>query len=355
MYHIISTLDVEDSHFIGIIAKPTDSNDFEQIKLQIISDYKHCSHIPYIYITNDKEIIFDLGAEPKQIKKAFEQVVKNLNDSSCAIFITRDFGGKLLGLSRLIACYERLVYCAMIAIRNDKKLFTRTFDITNLPVYGLGQGDSYIIPNFISEQDYAIYFDKLNLNNPNCEINYETYSNEKGQKLPRLNSIQSIFYGDNSFSIYRYPGNDTGLSIKTYPMSPTIDQIRINVENAIKQELNNCVINCYRNGKDYIGPHKDKMLDIKTDSTIVSVSLGPPNQSIGRIMSLICDDGFQVQKFVLPPNSMFVLGKETNKFWKHSIEKEPDNGQMRISLTYRLMASFIKDGHIIGQGEEKTS
>jgi len=69
------------------------------------------------------------------------------------------------------------------------------------------------------------------------------------------------------------------------------------------------------------------------------------------------------QRIILPHNSLFVLGWETNRKWTHEIRqdkrmdsiKRPDEldySSSRISLTFRTISTFMRrsDGRIYGQG-----
>lgn len=74
-------------------------------------------------------------------------------------------------------------------------------------------------------------------------------------------------------------------------------------------------------------------------------------------------DGERVQQVYLPHNSLFVLGWETNRTWRHAIVPDGRSlskrssvaqreGGHRISLTFRDIATFYRltDGLLFGQG-----
>jgi hypothetical protein len=79
--------------------------------------------------------------------------------------------------------------------------------------------------------------------------------------------------------------------------------------------MNHCVTNLYRDGRDDIGHHSDKDLDLYRDGVIVSVSFGS-----WRVME-VRDRTFphDVARVDLPPGSMFVLGPYTNAGFTHAV------------------------------------
>lgn len=137
------------------------------------------------------------------------------------------------------------------------------------------------------------------------------------------------------------------MNLPTHHWTDTVAHIKVLISEKTKQNYNNCVINCYRTGKDFIGFHSDKMTDIKEDTFIVSVSFDTE-----RTMVLINNERTHEQRFILPHGSMFVLGPKTNAKWKHSIETAPTIDEMRISLTYRKMKTWrSSDGTLFEQAD----
>lgn len=136
-------------------------------------------------------------------------------------------------------------------------------------------------------------------------------------------------------------------------------EIKGQIEELVRQKLNHALIQYYRGGKDFIGEHLDKTLDVSIGSNIVSYSLGAARTMVLKHKAR----GAEKQCFKLPHNSLFVMGWKTNREWLHSIkrdnradqEKEQDeltfSGQ-RISLTLRTIATFRsrRTGQLYGQG-----
>ena len=182
---------------------------------------------------------------------------------------------------------------------------------------------------------------------------------QKGGRVPRDISIQGtlqIVKGDTYEPLYRHPADEQPELVS---WTPTALRIKERIEQAIEQQLNHALIQYYRNGKDFIGEHSDKTLDVLVGSNIVNYSLGAARTMILKHKT---QDGVK-QRFKLPHNSLFVLGWRTNREWFHAIrqdnradrDKEPDEkafSSQRISLTLRTVATFRnrRTGQLHGQG-----
>ena len=107
---------------------------------------------------------------------------------------------------------------------------------------------------------------------------------------------------------------------------------------AIKERLtavtgahyNYVVVQRYPSGKVGINPHRDKEMASGTD--IAGISLGATRTLTLSPPKWVAESPLEIS---LPPGSLYVLKPPTNDHWSHSIEKEPDVTEPRISLTYR--------------------
>jgi alkylated DNA repair dioxygenase AlkB len=182
---------------------------------------------------------------------------------------------------------------------------------------------------------------------------------QKGGRVPRDISIQGtieIQNDDQYEPLYRHPADEQPELVS---WTPTALIIKERIEELIEQKLNHALIQYYRNGKDFIGEHSDKTLDVLIQSNIVNYSLGAARTMILKHKT---QDGLK-QRFKLPHNSLFVLGWKTNREWFHSIkqdnrldmDKDSDElafSSQRISLTLRTVATFRnrRTGQLYGQG-----
>lgn len=182
---------------------------------------------------------------------------------------------------------------------------------------------------------------------------------QKGGRVPRDISIQGTIEnhnGDEYEPLYRHPADEQPELISWTPSALIIKQ---RIEQIIQQNLNHALIQYYRNGKDFIGEHSDKTLDVLLRSNIVNYSLGATRTMILKHKT---QPGLK-QRIRLPHNSLFILGWQTNREWFHSIkqdnradrDKQADElaySSQRISLTLRTVATFRnrRTGQMFGQG-----
>ena len=83
--------------------------------------------------------------------------------------------------------------------------------------------------------------------------------NHKGSQVPRLVSIQGDIgpYGEQP--LYRHPADEQPELVSWTPMALVCRDI---VSQCMGQSLNHALIQKYRGGRDNIGEHSDKTLDI---------------------------------------------------------------------------------------------
>ena len=169
----------------------------------------------------------------------------------------------------------------------------------------------------------------------------------RGSPVPRLIALQGTKEPDGVEPLYRHPAD--AQPPLTY-WTPTIDSIRQAVEQRIGHPLNHCLIQLYRNGRDFIGEHADKTLDLMRPSVIVNVSLG-----VTRTMILRSKNKQSIpQKLPLPHGSLFMLNLESNQKFYHGIEQLGSDGtdEPRISLTLRYIGTYYdrNNGAVWGIG-----
>lgn len=182
----------------------------------------------------------------------------------------------------------------------------------------------------------------------------------KGGAVPRLVCIQgSIDPETGAQPMYRHPADEQP-PLMTW--TPTVNMLKDIVSERLQQPINHALIQCYRNGKDYISPHADKTLDIQRGSAVVNLSIGKK-----RTMILKSKKGSEKAESIRVPmdhGSLFVLGWDTNRLMTHQIKQDKrldmdktikeigaEYGGMRISLTFRTVSTFWRpDGTLYGQG-----
>ena len=218
-----------------------------------------------------------------------------------------------------------------------------------------GSNDSFLMLNIFPAERADELFTRLR-----DEITWNEMR-QKGGRVPRDISIQGTIEkqnGDEYEPLYRHPADEQPALIS---WTPTASIIRERIEEVIEQKLNHALIQYYRNGKDFIGEHSDKTLDVLIGSNIVNYSLGAARTMILKHKT---QQGLK-QRFKLPHNSLFVLGWTTNREWFHAIrqdnrldrDKDADElafSSQRISLTLRTVATFLnrRTGQLYGQGAQ---
>ncbi|KAG9695215.1 hypothetical protein KCU95_g5051, partial [Aureobasidium melanogenum] len=247
----------------------------------------------------------------------------------------------------------------------------------------IGSGDSKILYNLLEPEAAKVAFQDLF-----SEVHWQRMYHAAGE-VPRLVCCQGdISDADGSMPVYRHPSDQ---SLPLVHWSPVVTKIKEKAEERVGHKLNHALIQLYRSGQDHISEHADKTLDIVHGSKIVNVSLGAqrtmrlrtkrpttlqdPGSSHDKQRSrdttptpdaqLNAADGRSrvTQRIPMPHNSMFVMGLETNGSWLHGImpDKRPAAehipaesayGNMRISITFRLIGTFLSaDSKLIwGQG-----
>ena len=105
----------------------------------------------------------------------------------------------------------------------------------------------------------------------------------------------------------------------------------LDIQEKIKRvyDVDTCLINRYNSGKDTISPHKDNMISFGETPTILIYSLG-----CTRTLRINRDNGEHSFCVNLPPNSMFIMSGDSQRFYTHELI-EDDTEETRWSLTFR--------------------
>jgi alkylated DNA repair dioxygenase AlkB len=100
------------------------------------------------------------------------------------------------------------------------------------------------------------------------------------------------------------------------------------------KEYNQVLINWYKDGNHYIGPHSDDESQLVPNSSIYSFSFG---QTRDFIVKSKTDSSFK-EVFEMKNNSLIIMGGEMQKRYKHEVPKRtPSKAPLpRINITFRL-------------------
>lgn len=152
-------------------------------------------------------------------------------------------------------------------------------------------------------------------------------------------SRKQVAYGD--------PGTTYNFAGITVPARSWDDQsdivcrvlknVKKDVEDILGRKFNFCLINRYKDGKDYIGYHTDDSRQLGDDVCIAGVSLGAVRDVSFIPIQFIPKKMPKHINLQLDHGSLFVMNHPTNTYWKHSIPKRANVITPRISLTLRYI------------------
>lgn len=350
------TIQVADSEFIGYIKPISKLSEAKAFQAEIEDKHPKAAHIPYCYEINDHEYGYDEDGEPQnstgplilqELKNYTLKKRKHEESYGYVLVIVRYFKQRLLGVTcgRLSQCYSAIAGLTLHRFfHHDIPMIVDLTKEKLTKSYGLGAGDCEIILDILKDvHDEKIPRDcspEQWVSLMKSELEFGGFRGNKNEELPRLQNLQADV-SSGLIPCYRYPGNYRGDEWETYQWSNLSYKVKKSVEKnlepLVEQEMNHCVTNYYRNGKDFIGHHSDKDLDLDRNGVIVSVSMGEE-----RVLELKrrCEPQ-DVCRVILPHGSMLVLGPNTNKLFTHSILTKEDSRIPRISLTFRRVLSLL--------------
>ncbi len=140
---------------------------------------------------------------------------------------------------------------------------------------------------------------------------------------PRL----TAWYGDMA---YRY----SGLTLQPLPWTAALRKLKNRVEALTGYAFNSVLLNYYRDHNDSMGMHSDDEKELGRQPAIASLSLGDE-----RIFSLKHKTRRDLKTFRLPlaDTSLLLMRGDTQRHWRHGIEKSRRPCGPRINLTFRLV------------------
>ena len=114
------------------------------------------------------------------------------------------------------------------------------------------------------------------------------------------------------------------------PLEPTIlEDIRRSLSKRYGIEFDSIGFNLYRDGRDSVAWHGDRIKKEIEDPIVALVSLGKPRRFLLRPKG-----GGRSRAFMLGAGDLLVTGGKTQRTWEHSVPKVAHAGP-RISLAYR--------------------
>jgi alkylated DNA repair dioxygenase AlkB len=218
-----------------------------------------------------------------------------------------------------------------IDITEAKKRY-QYFDGTK-DISKLGAGDSFYISNFLKKERNEI-FEKLMKEAKFVQMFQIT--EDTATPIPRLVTAQAGHNESGASAIYRMPGCNEK-NIQTTDWTPTVRYVCERASEEIGQKFNHCVLTLFRDQEDSLGFHKDKLVDLKENSLILSVSFGDARPILFHSV-----EGKHHQTLMLLPGSLLAIGPMTNKLYMHAIPKLTDSVGPRVSLSLRSIDTYIQ-------------
>jgi alkylated DNA repair dioxygenase AlkB len=124
----------------------------------------------------------------------------------------------------------------------------------------------------------------------------------------------------------------SGRRMEPLRWTDTLSAIRTRVEDAAKSEFNGVLLNYYRNQNDSMGFHSDDEPELGPRPVIASVSLGERRTFILKHKTR---KDLRPVKLPLESGSLLLMKGDTQRNWKHGIDKERRPCGPRVNLTFR--------------------
>jgi alkylated DNA repair dioxygenase AlkB len=203
-----------------------------------------------------------------------------------------------------------------------KNVKLKILQMSQLIKLNLQDVDVRFLSDLLSEEDANFYLNDLirTVDWKQEELKFK----DKIVPFPRL----TAWFGDEGL-VYNY----SGVRNVSDGWHPTILKIKEKIESYGKSKFNSVLVNYYRDGKDSISWHSDSERDLRQPVIIASVSLGAE-----RIFKMKHKTTKQLHKIAVRNGSLLIMGRGTQEFYQHCIDKEPSILQPRINLTFRQVA-----------------
>ena len=135
------------------------------------------------------------------------------------------------------------------------------------------------------------------------------------------------WYGDED-NHYTY----SGIKLTPLAWSPLLLELKSLVESKVGASFNSVLINYYRNHRDSMGFHSDDEAELGAQPVIASLSLGEQRSFILKHKT---DKSIKPVCLKLSSGSLLVMKGDTQKYWRHGINKEANPCGPRVNLTFR--------------------
>jgi len=146
-----------------------------------------------------------------------------------------------------------------------------------------------------------------------------------GRTYPQPRLI--AWYGDAGKN-YTY----SGISLSPLPWTRALLDIKSRIEVVSRTNFNSVLLNYYRDHRDSMGLHSDDEPELGVQPILASLSLGVERTFILKHKR---EKTLKPVRLKLASGSLLLMKGETQRHWKHGIDKESRPCGPRINLTFR--------------------
>ena len=146
-----------------------------------------------------------------------------------------------------------------------------------------------------------------------------------GKTYPQPRLI--AWYGDPGM-IYTY----SGIQLTPLAWTRALLDIKSRVEAAAHTDFNSVLLNYYRHHRDSMGLHSDDEPELGEQPILASLSLGEERTFILKHKR---DKALKPVRLKLASGSFLLMKGNTQRYWKHGIDKEKRPCGPRVNLTFR--------------------
>lgn len=177
-------------------------------------------------------------------------------------------------------------------------------------------------PHYFSRKESLEYFKTLRDETDWKADRIRVYG--KWYDQPRLTALYA-----NTTIPYSY----SNITMHPHPFTPTLENIKTQLETTLAAEFSTCLLNLYRNGHDSNGWHADDEKELGKNPIIASVSFGAERRF--RLKHKTHKN--LKHDITLQDGSLLLMKGGTQHHWLHQVPKTKKNVGERINLTFRLL------------------
>ncbi|XP_013383205.1 DNA oxidative demethylase ALKBH2 isoform X2 [Lingula anatina] len=160
-------------------------------------------------------------------------------------------------------------------------------------------------------------------------------------KAENLDLEYQVAHGDEGLA-YTFSNN----TIPAKPWTPLLLEIKDAITHLTGHTFNFVLINRYKDGRDYMGEHKDDEKDLDPYAPIASLSLGQQRDFVfkhGESRGKGAKRKIDPVKVELASGSLLLMKYPTNRYWYHCLPVRRNAPNVRINMTFRqMLTSEIK-------------